>query len=61
MKNNCPPNFIDSSVKSFLNKFYIPKFIDQNIPKRNFFVKLPFLGSTSFKIRKNFKNDLVIN
>ena len=55
MKNNCPPNFIDSCIKSFLNKLYAPKVIVQNVPKRNVFVKLPFLGIASFQIRKKLQ------
>ena len=55
MKNNYPPNFIDSCIKSFLNKLYTPKVIVQNVPKRNVFVKLPFLGSTLFQIRKKLQ------
>ena len=39
-KNNYPSNFIDSWVKPFHNKFYTPKVIVQNVPKRNIFVKL---------------------
>ena len=50
-KNNYSPNFIDSCIKSFLNKLYAPKAIVQNVPKRNVFAKLPFLGSTLFQIR----------
>ena len=34
---------------------YTPKVIAQNVPKRNVFVKLPFLGSTSFQIRKKLQ------
>ena len=41
-KNNYPPNFIDYYVNSLLYKLYTPKFIVQNVPKRNVFVKLPF-------------------
>ena len=52
IKNNYPLNFIDSCIKSFLNKLYTPKVVVPNVPKRNVFVKLPFLGSTSFQIRK---------
>ena len=48
-------NFIDSCVKSFLNKLYTPKVVVPNVPKRNVFVKLPFLGSTSFQIRKKLQ------
>ena len=34
---------------------YTTKVIVQNVPKRNVFVKLPFLGSTSFQIRIKFQ------
>ena len=34
---------------------YSPKVIVQNVPQRNTFVKLPFLGSTSFQIRKKLQ------
>ena len=49
-KNNYSPNFIDLCIKSFLNKLYTSKVIVQNVPKRNVFVKMPFLGGTSFQI-----------
>ena len=62
MENNYPPNFIDLCIKSFLNKLYTPKVIVQNVPKKMFFVKLPFLGSTSFQIQKKLqKNYLMKN
>ena len=48
-------NFIDSCIKSFLNKLYTPKVVVRNVPKRNVFVKLPFLRSTSFQIRKKLQ------
>ena len=52
IKNNYPLNFIDSCIKSFFNKLYTPKVGVPNVPKRNVFVKLPFLGSTSSQTRK---------
>ena len=55
MKNNYPLNSVDSSIKSFLNKLCTPKVIVQNVPKRNVFLKLPFLGSTSFQIREKLQ------
>ena len=55
IKNNYPLNFIDSCIKSFLNKLYTPKVVVPNVPKRNVFVKLSFLGSTSFQIRKKLQ------
>ena len=55
IKNNYPLNFVDSCIKSFLNKLYTPKVVIPNVPKRNVFVKLPFFGSTSFQIRKKLQ------
>ena len=40
----------NSSIKSFLNKLYTPKVVVPNVHKRNVFVKLPFLVSSSFQI-----------
>ena len=58
------PNFIDSCIKQFLNDLYTPIILVQNVSKRDTFVKLPFLGSTSFQIqkrtRKLFTNKLTI-
>ena len=48
-------NFIDLCIKSLLNKLYTPKVVAPNVPKRNVFVKLPFLGSTLFQIRKKLQ------
>ena len=48
-KNNYLLNFIDSCIKSFFNKLYTPKVMVPNVPKINLFVKLPFLGTTSFQ------------
>ena len=55
MKNNHPPNFVDSSFKSYFNRLYTPKVIVQNVPKRIVFVKLQFLGSTSLQIQKKLQ------
>ena len=45
----------NSCIKSFLNKLYTPKVLVPNVPKRNVFVKLPFLGSPSFQIGKKLQ------
>ena len=52
IKNNYPLVFIELCAKSFLNKSYSPNVMVLNVLKRNIFVKLPFLGSTSFQTRK---------
>ena len=40
MTNNYPPNFIDSFIKSNLNKLYTPKVIVQNGVLRNVLVAI---------------------
>ena len=55
IKNNYTLNFINLCIKSFLNKLYTLKFVVPNVPKRNVFVKLPFLRSTLFQIRKKLQ------
>ena len=55
IKNDYLFTFLNSCVKSFLNKLYTPKVVILNVPKRNVFVKLPFLGGTSFQIRKKLQ------
>ena len=54
-KNNYPPNFIDSCIKSFLMNFSTPKVIVQNVPKTNVFGKLLFLVSSLFQIWKKLQ------
>ena len=44
-----------SCIKSLLNKLYTPKVIVQDEPKRNVFVKFPFLGSTLFQKQKKLQ------
>ena len=56
IKSNYPLNLIATCIESFLHKLYTPKVMVPNLPKRNVSVKLPFLGSTSFQIRKELKN-----
>ena len=57
-KDNFPVNFIDSSIKSFLNNFFTPKVIVHDIPKRDVFIKLSFSGSTLFQICKKLQKSL---
>ena len=57
-KDNFPVNFIDSSIKSFLNNFFAPKVIVHDIPKRDVFIKLSFSGSTLFQICKKLQKSL---
>ena len=55
IKNNYPFKFKGLCINSFLNKQYAPNVMVPNVPKRNVFVKLPFLGNTWFQIRKKLQ------
>ena len=55
MKNCYAPIFIHSCIKLFLNKLHTHKVMVQNVPKRNVFVKLSFLGINSFQIEKDLQ------
>ena len=60
--NNYPLNFIDSWIKSFLNKLYAPKVMVPNVPKRNAFFELCHSWEVlRFKLKGTFKIYLVIN
>ena len=54
-EKNYPTNLIDLCKKSFLNNFLTPKASVKNLPKRNVFIKLPFLCRNSFQIRKSLQ------
>ena len=58
-KNRYPLNFIDKCIFRFLNKMYTKKEMVHTVPKKDFLIVLPFLGSISGKVRnelmKSFK------
>ena len=51
--NNYPVIIIDQCIKKFLEKLYVPKQIVLTVPKREFLVVLPFLGTFSLNLRKH--------
>ena len=53
-KNGYPSKFVDKCVAAFLNKLYDKKVTVQTVPKLDLMIVLPFLGTTSWKV----KNDL---
>ena len=55
IENNYPLRFTDSFDKSYLNNLHISKVSAQTALKRNVFMKLPFLKSTSLQIRKKLQ------
>ena len=55
VKSSYLSNFIALCIKSFFNKLHTPKVMVSNVSERNFFVKLPFSGSTLFQIQKKLR------
>ena len=54
-KNGYPSKFVDKCIATFFNKLYEKKIIVHTVPKMDLMVVLPFLGTTSWKV----KNDLI--
>ena len=61
MKKIYLPNFMDSCIKSFLNKLYTPKVIVQNVSKKIFLLSCRSCEVLRFKFERSFKKYLVIN
>ena len=49
--NNYPASVIDLSIKTFLNKIYVPKRLVATVPKKDLTIVLPFLGNFSMNLR----------
>ena len=54
-KNGYPSKFVDKCILHFFNKLYQKKVPVATVPKKDLVMFLPFLGTTSWKI----KNDLI--
>lgn len=54
-KNGYPSKFVDKCILKFFNKLYEKKDPIHTVPKKELMIILPFLGTTSWKI----KNDLI--
>ena len=54
-KNGYPMRFIDKCILKFFNKLYAKKVVELTVPKKEVTVVLPFMGSTSLKL----KNEIV--
>ena len=54
-KNGYPTKFVDKCVSAFLNKLFEKKVVVHTVPKLDLMIVLPFLGSTSWKV----KNELI--
>ena len=52
-KNGYPSNFVDKCILKFFNKLYGKKDPVHTVPKKDLVMILPFLGTTSWKIKNN--------
>ena len=54
-KNGYPSKFVDKCIYKFFDKLYEKKVVCSTVPKKELTIILPFLGTTSFKV----KNELI--
>ena len=52
-KNGYPSRFVDKCIFKFFNKIYEKRISVHTVPKKEFTLVLPFLGTTSWKIKDN--------
>ena len=61
-RNSYPSGIIDQSIKTFLNKLYVPKKVYLTAPKKELLIILPFLGTMSSNLKRKlqtcFRNSL---
>ena len=56
LKNGYPSNLIDICINKFLDKISSKKPIRCTVPKKEYFIVLPYLGTLSGKIQKRIRN-----
>ena len=56
LKNGYPSNIIGTCIKKFLDKISCKKLNRCTVPKKEFFIVLPYLGTLSSKIQKQIRN-----
>ena len=54
-KNGYPTKFVDKCILTFFNKLYEKREPVSTVPKKEVTIVLPFLGTTSWKIKKDLK------
>ena len=56
MKNGYPSKFIYACIKRFLEKVSVKKVVKDSVPKKDYFITLPYLGPLSNKTYKRLKS-----
>ena len=54
-KNSYPSSIIELSIRTFLNRLYVPKQVYSTAPKKELLIILPFLGTMSSNLKRNYK------
>ena len=57
-KNGYPIRFIDKCISNFFNKMYQERETVHTVPKKEVSIILPFLGSISWKVKKELVNTI---
>ena len=55
-KNSYPVGVIEQSIKTFLNKLYVPKKVYLTAPKKELFIILPYLETMSSSLKRKLRN-----
>ena len=56
LNNGYPSGYIDYCIKKFLEKIFTKKVISQTVPKKEFQIILPYLGTLSSKTEKRIRS-----
>ena len=55
LKNGYPVKLLDSCIHKFLEKLFVKKVVRDTVPKKEYNIVLPYLGTLSCKIQKQFR------
>ena len=57
-KNSYPSGIIEVSIRTFLNRLYVPKQVYLTTPKKELLIILPFLGTMSSNIKQKLQTSI---
>ena len=57
-KNSYPSSIIEFSIRTFLNRLYVPKQVYSTAPKKELLIILPFLGTMSSNLKRKLQTSI---
>ena len=57
-KNSYPSGIIEVSIRTFLNRLYVPKQVYLTAPKKELLIILPFLGTMSSNLKRKLQTSI---